>query len=160
MADVQLEAVSIAHGILTRRVLAKLSGMVDQEELKQDLAAHVLGSLKYYRPERGSLRTFVGMQFDQWWKRSIKERATRAGVEQSWPELPDAEYRPAGGDQELSPRAEAIVDRLPVHLRETVVLHIALGAPLTAVAELTGAKYQTASTRARRARVALKEMAA
>ena len=157
--DVQLEAVGIAHGILTRRVLTKVARMVDHEELKQDLAAHVLGNLRYYRPERGSLKTFVGMTFDNWWRQSIKERGTRASHEESQWDMPDLQWHRPGGDQELSPKAEAIVARLPEHLRETVVYHVALGAPLTAAAEHTGAKYQTASTRARRARVALKEMA-
>lgn len=158
-SDFQTEAVEIAHGILVRRVLSRMPGMLDAEELGQDLAVHVLGALKYYRPDKGSLRTFVGMTFDQWWKTSIKTRLTRQAHESAF-EMGDFGQRPAGGDHELSPRAADILARLPEHMRETAYYHIALGTPLVAVAELTGAKYQTTSTRARRARSALKAMAA
>lgn len=153
-----MDAVEIAHSIFARRVLSRISGLVDQEELKQDLAVHVLGALRYYRPEKGSLGTFVGMTFDQWWKNSIKERLTRQAVETA-EELVDVAQRPTTGHHELSPRAQRILFRLPYSQRATAYYNIALGVPLNATAELTGANYQTTSSRARRARRALKAMA-
>jgi RNA polymerase sigma factor (sigma-70 family) len=158
MTDPRLDAVGIAHAILARRVLVKLPGLLDHEELKQDLAVHVLGALKYYRPDKGSLKTFVGMTFDQWWKNSIKERLTRQAME-TMGRLPDVAQRPTTGHHELSPRAAEILARLPEHQRETAYYNIALGVPLKATAELTGVGYQTTSSRVRRARAALKEMA-
>ena len=157
MADPRLDAVGIAHAILARRVLARVP-MLDHDELRQDLAVHVLGALKYYRPERGSLKTFVGMTFDQWWKNSIRERLTRQ-AEETMAELPDVAQRPATGRHELSPRALEILARLPEHQRETVYYNIALGVPLKATAELTETGYQTTASRVRRARRLLKEMA-
>jgi DNA-directed RNA polymerase specialized sigma24 family protein len=155
--DVKTEAIEIAHGILSRRVFAVRPSMYDREELRQDLALAVLENLKYYRPEKGSLKTFVGMTFDQWWKRNIKERATRAAMEGLAWDLPD---RPSPEvATELSDRGRRIVAQLPPHVRESAVLRIAYDVPLVVVAELTGAKYHTANQRVMRARRALKEMA-
>lgn len=158
--DVRTEAVGIAHGIFARRVLGRISPLLDVEELQQDLAVHILANLKYYRPDRGSLKTFVGMTFDQWWKQSIKERRTRQAEEESRWEMPDLEWRPArAADLELSDRGREIVARLPERTREVAVLHIAHGAPLKAVAEMTGVNYQTVCHRARRAKQELAAMA-
>jgi RNA polymerase sigma factor (sigma-70 family) len=158
MTDVRTEAVAIAHGYLRSRVEWKLRGLVDAEELRQDLAVHVLASLKYYRPERGSLKTFVGMTFDQWWRQSIKDRATRKALESPTDEFPDLPV-PAAEETELSERGREIIARLPEHTREVAELVIAHGVPMKAAAELTGTKYQTVNTRVQRARRALKEMA-
>ena len=158
MTDVRTEAVAIAHGYLQSRVLWKLRGLVDADELRQDLAVHVLANLKYYRPERGSLKTFVGMTFDQWWSQSIKDRATRRALETSVDEFPDAPVPPPAVT-DLTDRGRAIIDRLPEQTREVAELVIAHGVPMKAAAELTGTKYQTVNTRVQRARRALKEMA-
>lgn len=159
MTDVRTEAVGIAHGIFARRVLSRLAPLLDVEELQQDLAVHVLANLKYYKPERGSLKTFVGMTFDNWWRQSIKDRTTRASNEESRWEMPEVEYLPTRSDLDLSDKARAIIARMPEQTRDVVTLHIAHGVPLPAVAELTGVTYPTAYTRLRRARKVLAAMA-
>lgn len=160
MPDVKSDAIAIAHIILSRRVLPKVVGMLDPDELRQDLAVHVLANLKYYQPERGSLKTFVGMTFDNWWRQSIKDRKTRAAFEDSRWELPDVEARTTrSAEKELSDRGRRIIARLPEQTREVAELHLAYGVPMKAVSEMTGVKYQTVNTRVQRARRALKEMA-
>lgn len=161
MTDVKLEAISIAHGILSRRVFAKRPAMYDREELRQELALAVLENLKYYKPEKGSLRTFVGITFDQWWKRNIKERTTRLVAEGARVHMQELEDRPSSPEvvTDLSDRGRRIIAQLPPHVQESALLRIAYDVPLVAVAELTGAKYHTANQRVMRARRALKEMA-
>jgi RNA polymerase sigma factor (sigma-70 family) len=159
VTDVRTDAVGIAHGIFARRILSRLSPLLDVEELKQDLAVHVLANLKYYKPERGSLKTFVGMTFDNWWRQSIKDRTTRAANEESRWEMPEVEYLPTRSDLDMSAKAQAIIAELPEQTRDVAELHIAHGVPLPAVAELTGMTYPTAYGRLRRARRALRELA-
>ena len=156
--DLRLEAVEIAHAIFARRVLSRLSGMLDQEELKQDLAAHVIGALKYYRPEKGSLRTFVGMTFDQWWKTSIRDRRSRAGLEESRWEMPDVPASASTGS-EMTARSHRIISELPIQTREVAEFVIGYGVGAKAYSELSGVKYQTVNTRLKRARQVLRSMA-
>lgn len=160
------DAIDIAHAALTRRVLSRMPGLLDEEEVRQDLALYVLERLTRWDPSRGALSTFVHVQFDQWWKNNIVARRKRSEMEATYdpittrdddggikvPGLLVSESASSVERHEQSELAEVLLSLLPDNCREIAELHYAYGVSRSAVAEITGLPEPTVNYRARKAR--------
>lgn len=160
------DAIDIAHAALTRRVLSRMPGLLDEEEVRQDLALYVLERLHRWDSTRGALSTFVHVQFDQWWKNNIVARRKRAEMEATYdpiatrdedgnikvPGLLMAETASSVERHEKSELAEVLLSLLPENAREVAELHFGYGVSRSAVAEITGLPEPTVNYRCRKAR--------